>query len=1021
MRLIKAAIEHKKIVFFLVAIAVIGGFYSYYIIPKQESPNVSSPAAMVTTIYPGASPSEIEQLVTKKVEDVVEEIEGLDYLESYSKNSVSVVIVYLNNDADPDESWRELRDKINDIQSDLPDGSQESVINTDLAEATGMMIAISGENYSYEELGNYADEIKKQLSSIDGISRIDVEGKQEKQVKVEIDLSQINKYDLSVEDVATVLKAQNIDIPSGSLNYESGRIKVKAPGTFTSLQDIENTIVGVSSISGETIKIKDIAKVYMGYNDDADKKYTNQGLNTVILAGYFQEGKNIVLVGEEIEKKLNEVRNNLPSDIQLDEVIFQPKDVNESVEFFMQKLLEGIVFVLLAVFLGMSLRNAMVISAVIPISIALTFLSMYVLGIEVHQVSTTALIIALGILVDDAIVIGDAIQVEIDRGKSGNSAAFYAIKKLFVPVFTSTLIIVGAFAPLLTVPGAVGEFLRTLPLVVMICVTWSYVSALFVTPAISAATFKKSKKAEKEGPVRKMFRIILTYFLKHKAVVIVAALAVILISVGLFNILGMQFFPYADKDIIYVEIKNEKVEDLDSTNELVKQVEEILQSQEEVISYTSAIGGGLPKFYISLPNVSNSKDTAQTLVEVDIEKTENFSTRQQLAEHIQDLLDTNISGGKATVKLLEQAKPIGAPIRIRLTGEDLDKLYAASETIQEQLRNIPGTMNVRDDAAQRTYQYEIDIDDTKASQKGLLKSDILKQISIALKGTTSSVYRKSGSEYDIVVKTNIDSVKELQNLQIKSSVTGNKVLLSQVASINLVSELDQIQHYNKEKTITVYSDVKTGSNAVEIEEALVNLIGEIDFDGVNVIFDGEKRQISENFSSLAFVGVLTILIIYVILMIQFNSYIEPLVIMTSLPLSLMGVVLGLLVFNMPLSFTALMGVISLIGVVIRNAILLIEYIHDGRKEGLTVDEACLQAVSQRFRPIILSSTATITALIPLAFSNSDLFGPMAVTIMFGLLTATFLTFIVIPVVYSLVSKKQDQRFLKDDAVDAIAE
>jgi len=511
-----------------------------------------------------------------------------------------------------------------------------------------------------------------------------------------------------------------------------------------------------------------------------------------------------------------------------------------------------------------------------------------------------------------------------------------------------------------------------------------------------------------------MFRIILTFSLKHKTIVILSAIAIFLVSVGLFKTLGMQFFPYVDKDILYVDIENEKVDDLDSTNQLVKQVEEVLQSQKEVTGYTSAIGGGLPKFYVTLPTVSNSKDVAQTLVKVDIEKTDTFSTRQELAEHLQYLLDTNISGGKATVKLLEQAKPIGAPIRLRLIGEDLDQLYAASEKIQEQLRNIPGTLNVRDDASQKTYQYEVNIDDTKASQKGLLKSDILKQIHIALKGSASSVYRKNGSEYDIVVKTNISSVKELKNLQIKSSITGNKILLGQVASINLVSELDQIKHYNKEKTITVYSDVKTGSNAVEIEDALAKEIDKMDLDGVKVIYDGEKHQIQENFTSLALAGVLTIVIIYVLLTIQFNSFIEPIIIMTSLPFSLIGVVIGLMVFNMSLSFTAVMGIISLIGVVIRNAILLIEYIHDGRKEGLAVDEACLQAVSQRFRPIILSSTATITALIPLAFSKSDLFGPMAVTIMFGLLTSTFLTFIVIPVVYSLISSRKDQRFLKMD-------
>ncbi|WP_088189177.1 efflux RND transporter permease subunit [Desulfosporosinus sp. FKA] len=1009
MRLIKAAIENKKIVLFLVALVIIAGFYSYYIVPKQESPDVSSPAAMITTIYPGASPSDIETLVTKKIEDKVEEIDGYDYAESYSKNSASIVIVYLNNDADKDKAWRDLRDKIKDLKSELPDGCQDSTIDTNLTETAGMILSISGKNYSYEQLGDYADDIKKELSNVDGISRFDVKGKQDKQVIVDVDWTQINKYNVSLDDVCKVLKAQNINIPSGSLNLKTGKIKVETPGTFTSLQDIQNTIIGVSPTTGETLRIKDIAKVYMDYDQDSSLKFRDNGANAVLLAGYFQDNKNIVLIGDNISKKLDALKKQLPNDLTIDEVTFQPKDVSDSVSFFMKNLREGIILVIITVLIGMSLRNAMVVSAVIPISISMSFLAMYILGIKVQQMSTTALIIALGILVDDAIVIGDVVQVGIDKGLSGNEAAFQGIKRLFVPVFTSTLIIVGAFAPLLTIPGAVGEFLRTLPQVVMICVTCSYISALLVTPAMSSLFFRKSKTLTKESIVRKMFRKLLSYGLKHKLRIVVVALGIFLAALGLMKTLGMQFFPYVDKNILYIDVSNEKVEDIDSTANLVKQVENVLKAQKEVTGYTSAIGGGMPKFYITLASVAASKDTAQIMVRIDLNKTNRFQTRQELAEHLQSILDSKLSQGTATVKQLEQAQPIGAPIRLRLTGDDLEKLYSASAKIQQKLLNIPGTMNVRDDAAQKSYEYEVNIDVAKASQLGLLKSDILEQINIALNGYSGSVYRKNGSEFDILVKTNISSVKDLENLQIKSSVTDNKVLLAQVASIKLTPELDQIKHYKKEKTVTVYSDVKTGYNSVNIENALSQQIAAMDLNGVNVLYDGEKNQIEKNFTSLALAGVLTILIIYVLLFIQFKSFVQPLIIMCSLPLSLIGVVIGLMVFRMPLSLTAVMGIISLIGVVIRNAILLIEYINGGREEGLSIDEACMYAVSQRFRPIILSSTATITGLIPLALSKSALFGPMSVTIMFGLLTATFLTFIVIPVIYSLVNSKLEQR------------
>ncbi len=380
-------------------------------------------------------------------------------------------------------------------------------------------------------------------------------------------------------------------------------------------------------------------------------------------------------------------------------------------------------------------------------------------------------------------------------------------------------------------------------------------------------------------------------------------------------------------------------------------------------------------------------------------------------------MDNKISGGTATVKLLEQAEPIGSLIRLRLTGDDLDNIYAASEQIQEKLKNMQGTTNVRDDAAKKTYEYEVNIDSDKASQYGLLKSDILKQINIALKGYAGSVYRKSGSEYDILVKSNISSVEDLKNLQVKSSITSNKILLSQVADIKLNSQLDQIKHYKKEKTVTVFSDLKSGYNSGDIEKTLKQEISKMDLNGVNVLYDGEQKQIETNFTSLGIAGVLTILIIYIILFVQFKSFIKPLVIIYSLPLSLIGVIIGLLMCNMPLSLTAVMGIISLIGVVIRNAILLVEYIIEGRHEGLSIDEACIHAVSLRFRPIILSSVATITGLVPLALSNSTLFGPMSVTIIFGLASATFLTFIVVPVMYSLVNTKIEEKKAKAKVIN----
>lgn len=1002
MGVIKAAIKNKKVTIFLVCIVILVGMICYSMISKQESPDVAAPAAMITTVYPGASPSDVEKLVTKKVEDKVEEIDGYDYVESFSRNNVSIVILYLTNDVDKDKSWTDLRDKMRDIKSDLPDGCQDPVVNTKLSETAGMILSISGKNYNYEQLGSYAEEIKKELGGVSGISRFEIKGKQDKVVKVEIDLEKINKYSISVDEICGILKAQNIDLPSGNLKYSSGKINVKVPGSYTSLKEIENTIIGVSTNTGQMVRIKDIARVYMGYDDNtSNSRYNNNGENAVLLTGYFQQNKNIIPIGDSVREKLKGIRNQLPDDIKIDEVTFQPKDVSDSVSFFMENLREGVLLVIITVLIGMGFRNAMVVSAVIPISISMSFIIMYIMGIKIQQMSTTALIIALGILVDDAIVIGDVIQVGIDEGLTGDEAAITGIKKLFVPVFTSTLIIIGAFSPLLTIPGVVGEFMKTLPQVVMICVTCSYLSAMFVTPAMSSLFFKKSKEKKREPILKKMFAYLLDKGFIYKKTIIAVAVVLFSLSLLLLSHIGMQFFPHADKNIVYIDITNSKSGDIDNTEKLTRQVENIAKSQKEVTGYSAGVGAAMPKFYITLPTVADSEDVGQIMVKIDLKKTKVYKTREEFAEHLQGVIDSQISGGTATVKLLEQAMPMGAPIRIRLTGDKMDQILQARNKIEEQMRGVQGTLNVRDDAAKNSFEYQVNIDSDKAMQLGVLKSDILKQINIALRGYNSSVYRKNGNDYNIIVKTDITSVKDLMGLKIKSSVAGNKVPLNQIAEIKLVCEADQIKHYQKDKTVALYSDIKTGYNTVNIEDEIKSRIDKLDLNGVNVTYDGEKHQIQKNFTSLGVAGLMTIGVIYVLLFVQFKSFKLPLIIMCSLPLSLIGVAIGLKIFGMPVSLTATMGLISLIGVVIRNAILLIEYINEGRSEGLKVEDACRTAVSQRFRPIILSSTATVTALIPLAFSGSALFGPMSVTIMFGLLTATFLTFVIVPVIYSM--------------------
>lgn len=1015
--LIKILIKKRKVTIFLAVIIAFLGAYAYYILPRQENPDVAAPLAMIVTPYPGASAKDTNDLVSKKIEDELYELDGYNYSLAISKEGLSIVFIIFENGTDADKAMQDVRNAVADADRELPSGAMDSEIDTDLIETAGIIISLSGDNYSYEQLASFGEQFKDKLSDIRGISKFDIEGELDKEVKVDVDIPRLNQLEVSLHDLYDILRAQNVEIPSGDIETQNGKIKVKTPGIYTSLQDIRNTIIGVSPTTGVVTRLSDVADVYMGLEDGVEK-YKQDGKNAVLLTGYFQKSKNVVIVGKDVRKALDEVKATLPSDLMVEEVVYQPDDVSKSVDDFMSNLIKGVIFVMIVVFLGMGLRNAIVVSTAIPLSILMTFGVMYLIGIYVHQISLTALIVALGVLVDNAIVISDTIQVRIDNGEGKIQAAFRGTRMSSVPIFTATLTTVAAFSPLLGIPGAGGDFLEAIPQVLIISIVAAYIVSMFITPAMSVVFFKKSNKKKKEGGLlRTFFKNMLEFGLKRK---VVTTLAVFIVLIIVLNIvmpkLSAEFFPFADKDLFYIDIETEIPGDMEATERLSDGIVELLSKEPEITSYTVAVGDGIPKFYVTMLPSTPSQDYAQMVIKFNLghEKERRFENREEFAEHVQRLLDENISGGKCTVNQLKLAKP-DSKVVLRVSGKNIDRLIEVSEEIKNALNQISGTTNVRDNMKDRTYQYEVNVDEDKAMNLGITKYDIQRQINIALYGSKPSVYRRNGNEYSIMIKSDIKSIGELENLEIRSSITGNKVPLKQFASIGFGSKLDTITRYDRKQTITVRADPLPNGDPVLIQNQLEDkFLPSIDTDGVKVEFDGERELIVENFGIVGVLAMLAIFIIYVILVVQFNSFIQPIVILTTIPLSLIGSILGLYLFNQPLSFTAFLGIIALIGLVVKNGILLIEYINEARKQGHEIDESCIDAVGKRFNAIILSAGTTIMGLFPLAISGSSLFSPMAVSLMSGLFVSTFLTMVVIPVIYSLIETFIDRRKNKEE-------
>ncbi|OEH92586.1 efflux RND transporter permease subunit [Bacillus solimangrovi] len=1003
------AIVNRKVTFFVIVLVILAGMISYRAIPKQEIPDVTSPAALISTIYPGASSSEIEQLVTTPIEDELSDIDGILKLESTSVSNLSIVIVEFDVDVDTGEVFDDVRTKVDAVKSDLPDGAMEPEIDTELTETPGVILAFTGENYEQAQLEEYAEVYKRELRLVDGIRKIDVEGSEEKRIVVEVDHTKLASYQLSLDDILTLLSGQNINISSGSIGEGSSKINVKTEGLFESLDEIENMIVDVSQETGAVIRIRDLADVKFE-RSDRDLRIRHNGEESVLLALYFEKSQNSVAIGEDLKKKLDMLNHNVPSDLHVDEVVFQPDDVDKSISDFIINLVIGVILVIIVALIGMGWRSAIVISTALPLAIFTTFGVMYVMGVKLEQISIAGLIIALGMLVDNSIVVSDSIRKRLDDGEARLKACVEGTKDVAVPMFASLLTVLTAFTPLLIIPGASGEFLNSLPKVVMVSLIASYLTALFVIPMLSYVALPSAEQSKPQRKTKLFHFFVNAHAYVSKRKVLAPILTIVLFAAMVFtqSLLGLSFFPKADKDMLYIDINTLESNDIEITESVIETVEDILSEEPEVKSYTSAVGGGLPRFFVTVFRGGESADAAQVKLDIDLEQSERFESKPQLVDYLQERIDKSLVGVEAVVKEIEQGPPGGAPIQIRVLGEDIQEIKNIAKVVSGKLVELPGAVNVLDDSADLEYQYYIDVDTNLATQVGLSKYDIQKQIALALNGLTSSTYRTKSDEYDLVVKSNINSIEELESLAIKSSVTGVKVPLKQVANVQLRPELSVIYKYDRQYVVEVSGYAKDGYSAVEIQDQLESEMSGIDTGNVMLDFAGEKQDIENNFGAAASFAIIAVAVMFIIMFVQFKSFVQPLIIFVSIPLAMFGSFLGLLIFGLPLSFTVVLGVISLSGIVINNALILTDFMNREIENGKSIHEATANSVKSRVRPILIGATTTVFGLLPLAVSGNGLFSPMAVALMFGIMLSTALTLVLIPVLNEIVMTLLDK-------------
>jgi multidrug efflux pump subunit AcrB len=995
------ALKHRKFTIFLIVATLIAGLYSYWFLPRQESPDLNAPGAIIFVAYPGASPEEIEDYVVETIEEELAEIKGFDYAQTFIKSNMASIMVMLKDGVDVEASWKELDDIIEDLKPMMPPGVTQIITNTEIMETPGMIIGITGEAYTHEELADYADVFKKNLAKINGVTRFDIYGDLKREIEIEVDHALLNQHNISMNDVVNMIKAENVTMPTGSIDNGVSKIEVSLDVEFQHIEDIRNINL-MAFPDGRSIRLGDIADVQYK-TDPNNPRFEINGEKAVYLAGFFEDSLNIVMVGDDVETEIEALSGQLPKDIELSYMVYQPDDVRKSINDFMINLLEAIVFVIIVVFIGMGWRNAVVVSTVIPLSIGLTMIVMYAMGVKLEQMSISGLIISLGMLVDNAIVVSDSIQYHIDQGLENLKAAVVGTREVDFSILSSTLTTIFAFMPLLLLDSTVGKFVHGVPFVVTTALIASYICAIITTPVIAAITFRKTEDTKKRNntKIRELFNKLLAGSLKRKKLTVSLALAFVIIC-G-YSVTGMEaiLLPKADKAIIQIDLTSEFSSDIDKAGVLADQAVELLKDVPELGEYYVSVGSNLPKFYLSVMYRGASPDIAQIAYEFDLSDSDQFENKEELQMYVQSKLGRELIGGTASTLLLELGN-FSRPIEIKIMGEDLDRLDEIRYSLVSKMQSMDSVLNVGDDFSSKEYQFYVEIDEAKTGYYGFTKLDIQKEASAALLGMNISTLNINGNETEIIIKSDITTLEEFENLGIKSSKTGMSARLKELGEVKMISDFPVINHYAGERSVIITSDVGAGYSTKSVEEELKEYIDARDYDDVKFEFGGMIKRVRESVVDLVKLGIFSLLMIFSVLILQFDSFKQPFIILATIPIAMASALMGLFITKQTLTFVAMMSLIALMGIVVNNAIVLLDAINTLRREGMEIDEACQAAVNRRYRPITISTMTTVIGLVPLLISGGELFRPLAIALMTGLGFSTVLTMVVVPTIYSLM-------------------
>jgi len=1015
--LTRRAIELNRVTIAALLLVLVAGLGAYRTMPRAEDPGFVVRTALVSTRFPGASPERVEKLVTDKLEKAIQEIPQLDRVRSQSKAGVSIIHVDIQDRyKEMRPIWDDLRRKVDAVRPELPDGVIGPVVNDEFGDVFGTILTITGDGFSYAELDRIADDVRDEILRIPDVAKIALYGTQEERVFVEYDNARLAELGLSPLQLRNALEARNILIPGGDVRTSEEAIVLEPSGSFESVDDLRDTLIAVPGRS-ELIALRDVARVERGYVDPARIETRASGRRALALAISLREGGNILTLGDAVRATVERLRAELPVGVDLEFAQFQAEAVHTKVKDFVGNLLQAVVIVLLVMLVSLGLRTGLVVATLIPMSMVAALLVMSFFSIGIDQMSLASLIIALGMLVDNAIVMSESIMVQMEEGKPALEAAVESADELKIPLLTSSLTTAAAFLPIYLAKSTTGEYTAPLFKVVTITLMCSWALSLTMIPLLCVLFLRVKRRergsAEERSPFYRRYRATLALLLRHRWATIGVVAAVFFASMQLFRFIPVVFMPPHDRPTMTAELRLPAGVPFSRTLEVVDEVEAWVARElwlgekpepgaEGVLGWTTFAGQGAPRFMLSATPEQPTPEYAILLLNAT-----SRPTVDTLVAKLSGFLEGRFPGLEFNVRPLQNGPSVAYPVEVRISGRDQDGVFAIVDRVKERLAAVSGVASVVDDWGARSKKLLVRVDEARARRAGVTHQDVAVSLQTSLSGIQATEYREGTDVIPVTLRsTGADrlDLAKLQGLAVFSQATGRSVPLEQVADAELAFQPANLRRLNRAPTVTVQATLLPGATANPVDREMKSWLAEESASwpiGYSWQLGGENENSSKANASIQEQLPVAGLIIVLLLVGQFNSVRRPLIILITIPLGLIGVIVGLLVLRSYFGFMTLLGIISLAGIVINNAIVLIDRIDLEIRNGRAPQEAILESAERRLRPILLTTMTTLGGLVPLYLGGGPMWEPMAVAIMFGLAFATVLTLGVVPVLYAI--------------------